>query len=549
MSSPRFGVAPAARAASSAQQKQVAGKVGATRPKESLRPAAATNVKPGGKASGKSLEGVHVETVCSQNQPITFGTPVNGTLANGDCLNPIENDGSLVDEYTFTGTAGQQVAVSMTSNVFDTFLYLLNPNGSVLAANDDIDPNSNPANTNSRIPVSGFITLPSSGTYSILANSFAPESRGAYTLTLTSGSTCNQTPTPININTTVNGTLANGDCTNPIEQDGTFVDFYSFNATAGQQVSVTLTSANFNAFVYLIMPNGDVVADNDGGGGTNARLPQGAGFGRLPITGTYTIIVNSLNVGESGSYSLSLSIAGSPCPSTPITTGQTLNGALADTDCHLIDDGSLIDAYTFSGTTGQAVVISMNSTDATLHPFVHLLAPDGSTVAVDGSQTGSSARIPTSGSFTLPSTGTYTILANSFAVGQTGAYTISLVNPSACTTVLSPTSLDVSGVGGTFNVTATTQPGCSLNAVSNVPWLVINTASINSNGVGTVNYTVAQNTTSAARTGTLTINGQTFTVNQGAACTYAVYPTVRPFREDGGTGRFTVITTSSCPWT
>ncbi|HEY0083089.1 MAG TPA: carboxypeptidase regulatory-like domain-containing protein, partial [Pyrinomonadaceae bacterium] len=117
-------------------------------------------------------------TACAQNQPITFGQTVSGTLANGDCQNPVENDGSLVDEYIFNGTAGQQVTITMQSSAFDTVLYLLGPDGSQLAFNDDIDRNGTPPNRNSRI----VITLPESGVFSILANSFAPEERGAYTL-------------------------------------------------------------------------------------------------------------------------------------------------------------------------------------------------------------------------------------------------------------------------------------------------------------------------------------------------------------------------------
>jgi hypothetical protein len=55
----------------------------------------------------------------------------------------------------------------------------LNPDGSTLAENDDIA-----GSTNSRIPVSDFMTLPTTGTYTILANSFSPGATGGYSLTL-----------------------------------------------------------------------------------------------------------------------------------------------------------------------------------------------------------------------------------------------------------------------------------------------------------------------------------------------------------------------------
>ena len=43
-------------------------------------------------------------------------------------------DGSLLDAYTFSGTAGQQIAISQTSSAFDAFLILLSPTGTAIAA-------------------------------------------------------------------------------------------------------------------------------------------------------------------------------------------------------------------------------------------------------------------------------------------------------------------------------------------------------------------------------------------------------------------------------
>ena len=77
-------------------------------------------------------------------------------------------------------------------------------------------------------------------------------------------------------------------------------------------------------------------------------------------------------------------------------------------------------------------------------------------------------------------------------------------------------------------------------------------------GNGTVSFSVAANaTTSAALTGTLTIGGQTFTVDQAAApppppptCTYAIAPTSESFAPAGGAGTaITVTTGATCAWT
>ena len=543
---------PEARAAAPAatqqqQQKRVGSKKGdavngGINTRQSEKPAAkAVAVK---KATGEAQP----LAVCAQNQPINFGQPVQGTLAAGDCLNPIEGDGSRVDEYTFSGTAGQQIAVSMSAT-FDTFLYLLNPDGSVLAVNDDANAN---VSTDSRIPPTGFVTLPSSGIYSILANSFRPEDGGPYTLNLIAGTTCNLAT--IAFGETKTGTLSSGDCTNPIDEDGTPVDFYTFSGTAGQQIALTLnaTSGNLDPYLYLVTPSGDLLADDDnGGGGTAARIPQGAGFGRLPVSGTYTVIVNTVLTSQSGNYSLNLTKAATDCASVPLTLGATISGSLVNGDCRLLEDSSFIDAYSFTGTANAPIVITMTSSTGGLVPVVFLLAPTGDVLAIDVNNDGdNTARIPNgAGSFSLPATGSYTVLANSFAPNQTGDYTLRVVNPSACTTTLASAGSSVGGGNGQFSVGFTTQPGCSVTATSNSGFIVVNSATVDSNGAGTVTYTVQANPAGAARSGTITINDQTFTVTQAAACTYAIHPTVRPFTEGASTnGRFTVITQSGCPW-
>jgi serine protease Do len=66
----------------------------------------------------------------------------------------------------------------MASSEFDTYLVLVDPSGASLAQNDDISQ----SDRNSRIS----IELPASGTYTILANGYDSNSRGRYTMTVTS---------------------------------------------------------------------------------------------------------------------------------------------------------------------------------------------------------------------------------------------------------------------------------------------------------------------------------------------------------------------------
>ncbi|HEY9283362.1 MAG TPA: DUF4214 domain-containing protein, partial [Pyrinomonadaceae bacterium] len=168
---------------------------------------------------------------------------------------------------------------------------------------------------------------------------------------------------------------------------------------------------------------------------------------------------------------------------------------------------------------------------------------------------GTNARIPDgSGFVTLPVTGTYRIYANGAAPGLTGPYTLSLASSTSCAVTLTQTSRqNVAAAGGQFTDNFTTAAGCPAPAVaSNAAFITNVTATVNAQGQGSFTYTVAANNTGAARTGTITVSGQTFTVTQSATCSVGLSPTVRPFAQAGGTGRFTVVPDSNaaqCAWT
>jgi sugar lactone lactonase YvrE len=86
----------------------------------------------------------------------------------------------------------------------------------------------------------------------------------------------------------------------------------------------------------------------------------------------------------------------------------------------------------------------------------------------------------------------------------------------ACTLSLTSSSFSAIAPGGSSTVGVTASSGtCTWTASSNTSWLTI-TAGSSGSGSGTVNYSIATNP-AAARSGTMTIAGHTFTVNQFAA--------------------------------
>ncbi|MEK6283139.1 MAG: Calx-beta domain-containing protein [Acidobacteriota bacterium] len=406
---------------------------------------------------------------------ISPGQTINGTLTTSDCV--FVGTTRYVDVYNFSGTAGQQIAVSMNSSIFDTYLYLLNPSNQTITENDD-----GGGNTNSRIPAStGFFTLPATGSYTIYATSFSNDgttgSTGAYTITLSSAS-CSYALNPTSQSFAASG--GNG----------------SFGVTTPAGCAWAASSnANWLTTTSSGLGNGSVsfaVAANTGA----------ARSGAITV-GVQTFTVNQ-NAGGGG------------CPSTAISPGQTINSTLTSSDCFFVGTTRYVDVYTINGTAGQQIAVSMNS--SVFDTYLYLLDASNQTIMQDDDGGGNTnSRIPASaGFFTLPATGGYTIYATSFSLdgttGSTGAYSISVFGLTNCSYALSPTSQSLAASGGSGSFAVTTSAGCAWAAASNTNWITTNSGD---SGSGEVGYIVAGNT-GAERSGTITVAGQIFTVNQAA---------------------------------
>ena len=92
-----------------------------------------------------------------------------------------------------------------------------------------------------------------------------------------------------------------------------------------------------------------------------------------------------------------------------------------------------------------------------------------------------------------------------------GTY-IGQVQFGACTYSVAPPSANIAAAGGPGSFNVTTQAGCAWTATTTDTWLHTTSSGT---GNGTVNYTV-DNNTGSARAGTITVQGQTHTVNQAA---------------------------------
>jgi hypothetical protein len=142
-------------------------------------------------------------------------------------------------------------------------------------------------------------------------------------------------------------------------------------------------------------------------------------------------------------------------------------------------------------------------------------------------------------------TGGLTIAGRAVAVTQAGAQP-------ACTVVVSPASATFTkdAANGTFTVT--TPASCAWSAASSDGWITI-TSGAGGTGTAVVAYSVARNTGTAPRTGTIRVGEAAFSVSQQGdlpACTFQVSPvTINACMSVGYELVVNVATQPACAWT
>lgn len=234
-----------------------------------------------------------------------------------------------------------------------------------------------------------------------------------------------QTPAPIGPGQTVSGVLEDGDA---VLGDGSLYDAWVYQGRQGERLTIVMRSDAFDTYLAAGRGQGaDCVecrTDDDGAGGTDSRLVVA-----LPQDGDYVIRANSLGADGRGSYTLSVESDGGaafragPPPVRDIAVGgPEVAGELDPADA-LHEDGSWFEDYRFSARAGQRLRASMRSGD-----FDSFLAwgPAGEWEqlgADDDGGDGTDARLD----FEIPADGDYVLRANSLSAGESGAFTLALV--------------------------------------------------------------------------------------------------------------------------
>jgi hypothetical protein len=211
-------------------------------------------------------------------------------LAGDDTL----QSGEYMDAYQFTGHPGQRVDVDLRSDDFDTYVMLVDPSGEH-QENDDAGDDLG----HSRLETD----LTEAGVYEVIVTSYEPGETGSYSLVIDQVDVSDGRPqenrdvTALTVGRGTGGRLEPGD----LElENGEYQDLFVFDGEAGQSVRVQLASPEFDTYVMLITPAGDVIDNDDYEGSTELSVVELT----LPDSGRYRVAATSYQSGEIGAYEL-----------------------------------------------------------------------------------------------------------------------------------------------------------------------------------------------------------------------------------------------------
>jgi hypothetical protein len=353
----------------------------------------------------------------AQGQTINVGDTVEGRLT----------DAAPRAEYTLTLAGPTDLEITLTSQDFDAYLVILDSAGSEIASDDD-----GAGQLNSLI-----VTTLDAGTYTLIATSLREYASGGsvyaigdFTLSVQGEGGTGPIPTPTLAPTDQGGTPVPTPTSGPTEpaitqtpvpvegqaieygqlvegrlDQSTLTQEWAFEASAGDLITISMASEDFDTYLFLIDSEGSEVAfDDDSGGNLNSLI----GPYNIPADGEYTIVANSYSnvVGAGpveGGYTLIVSVV----EAVELEVGTEI----VDT----LDEETPFQAYTFEGEAGELISVSL--IDETFSVYVSLSGPD---LAEQQTFGGTS----TLGPVTLAESGTYTVSVGSYTPSIPSDYTL-----------------------------------------------------------------------------------------------------------------------------
>jgi hypothetical protein len=296
-----------------------------------------------------------------------------------------------IDSYTFSGNAGDRVYVRMSKSSGSLWPHIIvqNPDGTYLCGG---------VNVTNHATASTECTLPSTGTYTILADDYNGTATGDYYLYL------QRLNNPGNAQAIAFGQTLPGTISTPAQSET-----YTFTASAGDRVYVRLGASSGSLWPHITVynPDGTYLC-----GAVNVLSRTSVSVQcNLASTGTYTILADDYNGTGSGDYYIYLQRLNNPGSPLAIAFGETLPGSIMTPAQN--------DTYTFAGSAGDKVLVSMSRASGSVWPYIGVYQPDGTSLC--GAYNGfNSTRVEII--CTLSSTGNFTILVNDYDGTGTGDY-------------------------------------------------------------------------------------------------------------------------------
>jgi len=327
----------------------------------------------------------------------------SGARAQGALTNGWTYQGNIAvpgqgDTWTFNANKGDNIVLRV-GKVFNTAftpqIQLLNPTNGLVTASSGTS------------AAEIVVTASTNGTYSVVISDSANTHTNAYRLTLA------KTGDPVVIAPGDEG----GPMTNGFMHTGTIdvgdLDVWTFTANTGDalvlRMGKTIPTNTLTPQVRLYAPNGTLLG--------NISYATAAEVTATATTnGTYLVVVSDFSSGYTGSggYRLTLAKTGDPVVIAPGEEGGPMTNGFMHTGT--IEVGSL-DLWTFTATTGDALVLRMGKTIPTnaLTPQLRLYAPNGVLLGNISYATASEVAA------TATTNGTYLVVASDFSGGYSGS--------------------------------------------------------------------------------------------------------------------------------
>ncbi len=236
---------------------------------------------------------------------MAMGASMTGDLTETDPT--VDEKGAYFDLYKISARKGQKLVIEMASGDVDSFVGIgrMTPDSLLIDETDD----DGGGEKNARLRY----TVKEDGEYIIRAQALDANSTGSYTIKVSERVIRAPTILSIAANTPVTGTLTD----NAQEaDDGSLYDLYRIAVRAGETVTITMRSTEFDSYLVLgQMTDGEwsqIAFDDDGAGGNNARLAH-----TFDAAGEYLIRANTVGAGKTGAYTIRVDRAAAGAPRTP----------------------------------------------------------------------------------------------------------------------------------------------------------------------------------------------------------------------------------------